>query len=903
VNSYLSSRFSSAVCQRFAVVTLLLAAALLTSSCGTVAQADPNSNARASNTAVSNNLEVFGLLPDAKLYESYNAVLAVGGGRSPYHFSVKSGSLPPGIYLNPVTGRLAGKPVSSGKFPFEVIVTDAPGLSQGNKIFAMLVVESNTGGGGGSGSGSGGSSVTISVSPASASLTSNQKQQLTATVSGSSNTAVNWSASIGAVDGSGLYTAPSVSAATNVTVTATSAADSTKSAATTLTVTPVNALKLTITTLSDAQQGGTYVESLSASGGTAPYSWRVASGTLPPGITLSAGGDLSGLPSATGTFKFTAAVSDSGGISANGKFSLTVNSGSNFDGPAELPRVTVPSAMSDTPARGSIISVNAGGDLQAALKNARCGDTIELQAGATFTGHFILQAKNCDNSHWIIIRTSAPDSALPAEGQRATPCYAGVASLPGRPPYPCTNSANVMAKVQVQTQGDGPFLLTSGANFYRLTGLEITRPVGAQGPARLISPLHPSYPFVADHFVIDRSWLHGTTQDETHNGITVNGMTNVALVDSYLSDFHCVSNTGACTDAHAISGGNSDTQDGPYKIQNNFLEASGEAVLFGGGPATYSPADIQIIGNHFWKPFQWMPGNPNFVGGTNGNPFVVKNHLELKNAVRVLIEANLMENTWGGFSQSGYSILLTPKNQATQQGKGPFVCPACQVSDVTIRYVHISHAGGGIQMATVLDLPNGKKGNPALAGTRWSIHDVVLDDLSKKYNGGGTVFSIINAWPKNGINTVTINHVTGFPDSNGHFMIVGNPKGNAPMYGLVFTNNLIMTGRYPLWNADGGTGDCAQSDVPIKILSTCFTTFTFSNNGLIASPAPFPPSSWPTHNMFPATVEAVEFTSFNNANHGNYELQFSSVYRGKGTDGKDLGADIVGLAAALANVE
>ena len=104
--------------------------------------------------------------------------------------------------------------------------------------------------------------------------------------------------------------------------------------------------------------------------------------------------------------------------------SFRASATSGFDGPAELPRVTVASSMADTPARGSIVAVNAGGDLQAALNNAFCGDIVELQAGATFTGKFIVPAKSCDNNHWIIIRTSSPDSALPAEGQarrHATP--------------------------------------------------------------------------------------------------------------------------------------------------------------------------------------------------------------------------------------------------------------------------------------------------------------------------------------------------------------------------------------------------------------------------------------------------------------------------------------------------
>jgi hypothetical protein len=621
----------------------------------------------------------------------------------------------------------------------------------------------------------------------------------------------------------------------------------------------------------------------------------VAAGYPPAGIAMNTSGNFAGMPSATGTFTFTVTVTDAAGKTASGNFGVTVVAGANFDGPAELPRVTVPSAMSDTPAPGSVINVNASGNLQTALNSAHCGDTIQLQAGATFTGSFTLPSKNCDINHWIIIRTSSPDSALPAEGQRATPCYAGVASLEGRPAFNCANPQNVMAKVQIQARGDGPFQFANGANFYRFIGLEITRPSTALGIARLISGQGTT-----DHIVVDRSWLHGAPQDETHAGVNLDGVTNAAVVDSYFSDFHCIAATGQCVDAHAVAGGVSDTQDGPFKIQDNFLEASGEAILFGGGAATATPTDIQILNNHFWKPWQWMKGNVPFVGGPDGHPFIVKNHLEIKNAVRVLVEANLMENSWGGFSQTGYGILLTPKNQHTLSGSN--VCPICQVTDVTIRYVHISHAGGGIQMATILS-GNGSGGAAALAGARWSIHDVVLDDLSKKYVGGGGAFEIMNDWEKNPLNTVTINHITGFPDSGSHMMIMGNIVPTAPMYGLVFTNNLIVTGEFPIWSTGGGPASCGFLDVPITSITKCFSSFTFGNNALIATPPSFPPSKWPLNNMFPATAEAVGYTNYNNGNGGNYELLSSSPYKNKGTDGKDLGADIVGLAAALANVE
>jgi Putative Ig domain len=875
-------RFSRTLAQRLSVLIVLLAAALLTTSCGLLTQP-----AGAQGT---NNLKLPATIPAGTADQAYNAVLAVGGGTSPYHFSVSSGALPPGVSLNPTTGTLSGTPTTAGTYSFEVMVTDSPLPDQGSQTFNM-------------GIGKGGSKVQVALTPTSVTLLSNQNQQFTATVSGTSNTAVTWSAAAGSVDGSGLYTAPAVTTQTNAIVTATSNADTSKSASATVTVNPLSTqpLAITTTTVPQGQQGNPYSEVFAATGGTTPYSWSVSAGTPPAGIIMNANGDFAGTPTAAGTYAFTVTVTDGKSKTANGNFSTTVLAGGNFDGPAELPRVTVPSAMSDTPAPGSVITVNAGGNLQTALDNAHCGDVIELQAGATFAGRFTLPAKNCDSGHWIIVRTSAPDSALPAEGQRATPCYAGVASLPGRPQYSCPNPSNVMAKVQMlQATGDGPFFLDSGANYYRFVGLEITRPAGIWGSGHLIM-LSGNFGGIVDHFVVDRSWLHGNPHDETRSGVDLNGMGYVAVVDSYFNDFHCIAGTGTCTDAHAIGGGVGDTQDGPFKIQNNFLEASGEAILFGGGRGTSSPTDIEVVNNHFFKPWQWMPGNPNFIGGPDGHPFIVKNHFELKNAVRVLFEANLMENVWGGFSQTGYAILLTPRNQPAKNGT--FLCPVCQVTDVTIRYVHISHGAGGIQMATVRDTHNGP-GQPALAGTRWSIHDVVIDDLSTQYKGGGVIFEMINGWLTNPINTVTINHVTAFPDPSSHMMITGNRYTNAPMYGLVFTNNVVVVaGPTPVLDAEGGTNNCAQTDVPVTTINNCFITNTFSNNALVATSTRNPPSKWPANNLFPATIGDAGFVNFNNGNGGNYELQSSSPYKNKGTDGKDLGADIVGLNAALANVE
>ncbi len=652
--------------------------------------------------------------------------------------------------------------------------------------------------------------------------------------------------------------------------------------------------QITNESLPPGQQGNVYAAAFNATGGNAPYSWKISAGAAPSGIAMNKNGNFVGTPTSAGKFNFTVMVSDANSNTATASFNTSIAAATGYDGPAQLPIVAVPSSMADTPAPGAIISVNAGDDLQAALNGAQCGDTVQLQAGATFTGHFQIPALNCDSDHWIIIRTSSPDRVLPVEGQRLTPCYAGVASLPGRPQYSCGHPQNVLAKL-VASDAIGPLTFQTGANHYRLMGLELTRPVGAKGAMTLMSVAHGG---MASYIVLDRTWLHGTTQDETHDGFDLTGTNNVAIVNSYFSDFHCTSRTGSCMEAHAISGGGGNHQDGPYVIQNNFLESSAQAILFGGAAATMTPTDITIRFNHFFKPWQWMKGNSPFQGGDSGNPFIVRHHLELKNAVRVLIENNLMEDVWGGFGEPGDAILLTPRNQHTAAGN---VCPLCRVTDVTVRYTHISHAGGGIVIVTGLSIP-GPDGAPAASGTRFSIHDVVMDDISRKYLGWDGFFLVANMWPANPVNTITINHVTGLQDSTGGVLILGNLTSNPEMYGFVFTNNLVTAGRYPVWNAGRNTS-CAYADMPLTSINNCFASYTFSNNALIAAPSHFPPTAWPAGNMFAATPVNVGFVQYHDGNGGNYQLVPTSPYKNMGSDGRDVGADIVGLNAVLTGVE
>jgi len=247
------------------------------------------------------------------------------------------------------------------------------------------------------------------------------------------------------------------------------------------------------------------------------------------------------------------------------------NFGAAQDGPAQLPKACIYTAVSGTPSPGHLMPVMAGADLQAILNSAQCGDTIALQAGATFSGSFTLPAKPCDDQHWITIRTSTPDSGLPPEGTRITPCYAGVTSLSGRPALSCPITRNVLAKIVFPQGGtvSGPIGFAPGANHYRLLGLEITRLPGTGEVNDLVAVRSKGN---ADHIVVDRSWLHGTERDETEAGLTLSGMTYAGIIDSFFTDFHCIAISGYCTDAKSIGGGNGTYHGGPYKIVNNFLE-------------------------------------------------------------------------------------------------------------------------------------------------------------------------------------------------------------------------------------------------------------------------------------------------------------------------------------------
>jgi len=554
------------------------------------------------------------------------------------------------------------------------------------------------------------------------------------------------------------------------------------------------------------------------------------------------------------------------------------------DGPAELPKTCYYTGIDGTPSPGKQIRVSPKSDLASALDRANCGDTLLLAAGEFYKASE-LPSKKCDDRHYITVRTDTPDSKLPPEGTRISPAWAGVASLPGRPPFaqPSRGPAKLMATILVK-RPSGVVL----GDHVRFIGIEWTTDPEAN-IGRLVSAEH------SDHIILDRNWLHPPEGAEIGHGVGfIRGAHHIAVINSYISAMNCVARVGKCTDATAIGGGSGDEPTGTFKIYNNFLEASGENILFGGAPATVNPTDIEIRRNHLFKPLAWKEGEPGYTPTASGSRFIVKNNFELKNAQRVLFEANLLEGSWGGFSQAGFSILLTPKNQANK-------CPACLVTDVTIRYCRIRN------VANVFQISNGLSdaGGASTDGGRYSIHDLVADEVhGKDYGGGGAFILMIVRRPP--LHDLQIDHVTAF--FPGPIAAIYNTESKLP--NIVMTNNVLQSGgpRPPFSSAGGGPTSCAtktQTQGPEAVLNSCFSPYRFEKNLIIGDVR----GRWPAGTITASSPQDAGIRDPKN------RISNERLCREKGPDcakkspgagaddGRDLGADIDAVDGALAGVE
>jgi hypothetical protein len=545
---------------------------------------------------------------------------------------------------------------------------------------------------------------------------------------------------------------------------------------------------------------------------------------------------------------------------------------------------------------GSTITVPAGGDFQAALNQAVPGDTIVLMAGATYTGNFLLPAKDAGNE-FITIQSSAL-SDLPNETTRVRPEH-----------------SQYMPKL-VTTINEPLMKTAPRAHHYRFVGIEFhaARGVYAFDLISLGDSDTTDADLLPSDFEFDRVYVHGDPDKGGKRGFALNSKSTV-IKNSYVSDWK-----SDFQDTQAIGGW---IGPGPYLIVNNYLEASGENVMFGGAAPKIPnmvPADIQFYFNHCSRPMSWR------------GIWRVKNLFELKNARNVDIRYNVFENNWYG-AQAGFALQLTVRT--CEAGDYPWAV----VKDVRFQNNIVRNAEGGAiniggtdglregcvtpgtgrlrsngsklmgvgtafrqqlkrmtlvvaegesryvgdvsddQTATInRPFPKNLEGSAfqysPLSGqtSELSITDNLFDDI-RPLDGSdwGIMVQILS-----GAKNVVIENNTSFQK---RFTITAD--GDPPSPGLIFRYNLA---------AHNQSGGIFGSDTQIgkSALERYFPGAIVSTN-VLWDPPSWAPDYYPSGNFFPAKIDDVRFQDLA---HKNYRLAANSPYRGRGREGRDLGADI-----------
>ncbi|MGO4701983.1 putative Ig domain-containing protein [Dyella sp. 2RAB6] len=266
---------------------------------------------------------------------AYNQTITASGGNGTYTYSLTTGALPPGISLTSA-GALSGTPTTAGSYNFTVTATDGVGFT-GNRAYAFTVnapaitltpatLPAGTGGAPYSQtvSASGGNggytySLTAGSLPAGISLSS------AGVVSGTPTTPGSYNFTIRATDGFGFTGSQAYSYTVN---------------APTISITPA--------TLPAAPGGVAYSQTVTATGGNGGYTYSLATGALPAGISLSSAGTVSGTPTTAGTYNFTIKATDGFGFTGSQAYTLTVNAPTIAISPATLPAGTGSIAYNQT---------------------------------------------------------------------------------------------------------------------------------------------------------------------------------------------------------------------------------------------------------------------------------------------------------------------------------------------------------------------------------------------------------------------------------------------------------------------------------------------------------------------------------------------------------------------------
>ena len=240
------------------------------------------------------------------------------------------------------------------------------------------------------------------------------------------------------------------------------------------------ALQVSSTFLPSGQLGTPYQATLTASGGAAPYTWSVASGSLPPGVTLnSAAGALGGTPSTAGNFSFTASVRDAKGQVASSNLSIGVSS-------APSPSVSGISPKSGPAVGGTLVTLTGA--------NFRSGALVQFGNSMASSVRLLsptqIQATTPpEESGTVTLTVQNPDGLSASLANAFTFSAAASSTSPGNPAV----NADVVVDASQTVSETGTDDLTAAKNIY----------AGASAPES-DGGIYPDWNLISSQFTMKR---------------------------------------------------------------------------------------------------------------------------------------------------------------------------------------------------------------------------------------------------------------------------------------------------------------------------------------------------------------------------------------------------------------